>query len=99
MRTLPPYLWVALQVHDGDDEDAVRPDLVEDSVRKPARDAATRTGGERRPSVWECPDRLESGLNLLGKLLAESRPLGVVPINRIREFPLGAGEDADLHGD
>jgi hypothetical protein len=60
IRPLPPHLWIALQVHDRNDEDAVGPDLVEDSVRKQAYDAAARTGGEQGPASGNAPIRAKA---------------------------------------
>jgi hypothetical protein len=78
-------------MHNGDDQDAVGADLVEDAIRKATHDAAPRPGGEQRPSSRECPNTFEGRLDLLGEFVAESRTLTVVVIDGLDEFALRAG--------
>jgi hypothetical protein len=75
---LAPGIGVTLEVHDGENEDAVGADLVEDRIRETPDEAATRTDGKDRAWVGEGMNAVEDGLHLLNVLVAKSGTLIVV---------------------
>ena len=78
---LPPF-GITRQVHDREDENLIRSDLVEQAVRKALGPAASRSGGERRPSQRMGHDVSERGFDFVQELGAQAMLSRLVNLDR-----------------
>ena len=73
-------------MHDGNDENFVHANLINDTVRKTMCDAAACSGGKAMPCNGIGQDALEGLLDGIGKFVAEARTFSVITVDGLSKF-------------
>ncbi len=96
--TRPPIIRFAMQVSDGEDDDFVRLDNVNYSVREPPQPKPPHAVAEGMPSVRTLGDTLSRRSHFIDEPPLEARRLGGVPCDRLIKLGGSRRQQPDIHG-
>jgi hypothetical protein len=92
-----PCVGMTPQMHDGDDQDQLAPNFVDNAVGKSLGPATPGSWGELLPRVWELGDPSNGLHHFRRQFVPEALAFAIVIRDRLSEFGGGYREQFYLH--
>lgn len=90
-------LWLPVKMGNGDDQDRVTSDMIDDPIWEPTRQAPAGILTERLPASRESPDPFDRVPYLPAELRSQTRELGLVVRDRFSQIIAGSREQLHSH--